>query len=165
MKALSLPLLLAAVAAAEPAARLTLDPQLYAEALREVQGGTKPPVEAPADTAKPDVAAAPGMEDWEAAMQDAGTELGTVRLLVLMQRLNPLDPPAAREEDYAEVLRLHRLMLAGNPRACATLGRAFREGRFENGLLFIQNEDMGLRLQLRSQAFQLPSEVESLPGL
>ncbi len=105
------------------------------------------------------LAAAPGVEDWQAAMRDAGTELAEVRLLVLLQRLNPLEPPATRAEDYAEVLRLHHLMLAGNARACLLLARACREGRFENGLQFIQSEGLAALLERRSAVFVVPAQA------
>ncbi len=175
MKALPLCLLLSAAALADapgqggaPSSPLTLDPELYAEALREVQGlpGATPPAENKEPSASPEgvgalasaaaEAALPGVEDWEAAMRDAGTELADVRLLVLLQRLNPLDPPAARAADYASVLRVHHLMLAGNSRACLTLADAFRKGRFENGLLFIQSELLAAALERRSRAFLTP---------
>ncbi len=169
MRALPLLLLLTAAAFAETAEQgsladipLTLDPAVYAEALQEVRGQAAAPVakELPLQghSTAPDVA------DWQAAMRDAGTELGDVRLLVLLQRLNPQSPLTLRAEDYAEVLRLHHLMLAGNPRACASLGRAMLEGRFENGLLFIESESMGQQLLRRSQVFQLPAELPELPA-
>ncbi len=151
---------------AESAAQLTLDPGLYAEALREVQGvvalaaelpaaaeGGAPAPEAPASAPS----ATPGVEDWQAAMRDAGTELADVRLLVLLQRLNPLDPPAARAEDYAAALHLHHLAFAGNARACLALARACRSGHFESGLIFIQSEPLAAVLERRAAAFQLPS--------
>ncbi len=149
---------------------LTLDPTLYTEALREVQGANPLPApgvkkeavaepegtgESPVPQPKAPVSSAPGVEDWQAAMRDAGTELADVRLLVLLQRLNPLDPPAARAEDYAAALRLHHLMLAGNARACLALARACREGHFESGLLFIQSEALSAVLERRAAAFQL----------
>ncbi len=149
------------------APQLTLDPELYAEALREVQGLTPAPAaeaETQAPQEVPPSAAAPGVEDWQAALRDAGTELADVRLLVLMQRLNPLDPPAARAEDYAEVLRLHHLMLAGNARACLLLACACREGRFENGLLFIESEPLARLLEQRAAMFQLRGAVEMPSG-
>ncbi len=181
MKAASLLfLLLAAAAVADTAGQgaaapqLTLDPQLYAEALREVQGVPQPPTappqtppESPAATddspvAGAEVSTAPGVEDWQAAMRDAGTELADVRLLVLLQRLNPLDPPAARAEDYAAALHLHHLMLAGNARACLELARACRAGQFESGLIFIQSDALAQVLERRAAAFQLPAA--SLPA-
>ncbi len=149
-------------AVAETADQLTLDPTLYAEALREVQGVVAPAAEVPAAPEAPAPApeapaaapsSAPGVEDWQAAMRDAGTELADVRLLVLLQRLNPLDPPAARAEDYAAALRLHHLMLAGNARACLELARACRNGHFESGLIFIQSEPLAAVLERRSAAF------------
>ncbi len=150
---------------------LTLDPQLYAEALRAVQEGTQAPPSAPSPAGQvsaegapgapsaPPVSTAPGVDDWQAAQRDAGTELGDIRLLVLLQRLNPLDPPSARAEDYAEALRLHHLMQEGNPRACLTLARACREGHFESGLLFIRNEALARVLEARASAFQLPAPL------
>ncbi len=171
MKALPMPLLLlaatlplislaeeGAAAAAEP---LTLDPVLYAEALQVVQGGAAAPAaaapaaQAPAPPAA-EPSSAPGVVDWQAAMRDAGTELADVRLMVLLQRLNPLDPPSARAEDYAAALRLHHLMLAGNARACLALARACREGHFESGLVFIQSVQLAALLEQRAAAFQLP---------
>ncbi len=183
MKALPLPFLLAVACfpalSAEtaeqgsPAAQLTLDPTLYAEALREVQGQATKPSPAAAEPpaaaevpekvpgARPEPSSAPGVEDWQAAMRDAGTELGDVRLLVLLQRLNPLDPPAARAEDYAAALRLHHLMLAGNPRACLELARACREGALASGLAFIQDDALALLLERRAAAFQLRHPLPS----
>ncbi len=180
MKATALLFLLASAALAETAgqgsaAQLTLDPGLYAEALREVQGLPPAPQEAPSAEAsaaqaesasvpsaqpsaplKEPVSTAPGVEDWQAALRDAGTELADVRLLVLLQRLNPLDPPSARAEDYAAALRLHHLMLAGNARACLELARACRTGAFESGLHFLQSEALAAVLERRAAAFQLP---------
>ncbi len=163
--------------------QLTLDPALYAEALREVQGvvppapaATPPVAESPGQTdervspaippSSPEPTSAPGVEDWQAALRDAGTELADVRLLVLLQRLNPLEPPSARAEDYAEALRLHHLMLAGNARACLSLARACRDGHFESGLLFIQSESLAVLLERRAAAFQLPPAISeaALPG-
>ncbi len=155
-------LCLAALAAALPLAAeevparssaLTLDPEIYAEALKAVQGGA-PAAEAANETSLPTV---PGVEDWQAAMRDAGTELADVRLLVLLQRLNPQESPAARAEDYAAALRLHHLMLAGNARACLELARACREGCFESGLLFLRSEALAVVLERRSALFQLPA--------
>ncbi len=152
------------------AAQLTLDPGLYEEALREVQGGTRAATAPHAESSAPaaadassvaSVASSPGVEDWQAAMRDAGTELADVRLFVLLQRLNPLDPPSARAEDYAAALRLHHLMLAGNARACLELARACREGRFESGLIFIQSESLAAVLECRAAAFQLPVPAPS----
>ncbi len=158
--------------AAEQAAPLTLDPELYADALREVQGGTPPPsvaakeelaesAELPEEL-RPEAELAaraaidPGVMDWQAAMRDAGTELADVRLLALLQRLNPLDPPSARAEDYAAALRLHHLMLAGNARASLALASACRKGQFESGLAFIRSEALARLLEQRAAAFQLP---------
>ncbi len=163
-----------AVASAEDeqtAAPLTLDPGLYAEALREVQGVA--PAAIPNEgkgaqkSAEQAVSSAPGAEDWQAAMRDAGTELADVRLLVLLQRLNPLEPPASRAEDYAEALRLHHLMLAGNARACLALAAACRAGKFESGLHFIQSDLLAEVLERRASAFQLaPSPSPRLrPGV
>ncbi len=173
MKPFSLHLLLALAAAAMPlgvAVPLTLDPELYSDALREVQAGARVPAAAPAETPEdtPETTAhagssSPGVEDWQAAMRDAGTELADVRLLVLLQRLNPLDPPSARAEDYAAVLRLHHLMLAGNARACLLLARACREGCFESGLLFIQSESLARLMEQRAASFHLPSPAPLVP--
>ncbi len=183
MKATSLLILLAPVALAETKEQgssepLTLDPQLYAEAWREVQGGSTAPAAAPAGageqagdgaaaaspTSPPALSSAPGVEDWQAAMRDAGTELADVRLLVLLQRLNPLDPPSARAEDYAAALRLHHLMLAGNARACLELARACRDGHFTSGLIFIQSESLAVVLERRAASFQVPaSPLPAMP--
>ncbi len=158
-----------------PATQLTLDPGLYAEALREVQGApSAPAATAPASAAPIQAPVAPPVDkpspaaqhaevaDWQAAMRDAGTELADVRLLALLQRLNPLDPPAARAEDYASALRLHHLMLAGNARAARELAHAFRTGCFESGLVFICSEGLAAVLERRAAAFQL-SAVPLLP--
>ncbi len=174
MKPSALPfLLLVTVASAETAqhglaAPLTMDPERYADALRAVHGLPQPPAAAKApesaDTpASHSDSAAPGVEDWQAVMRDAGTELADVRLLVLLQRLNPLEPPAARAEDYAAVLRLHHLMLAGNARACLKLARACREGRFESGLAFIQSDALATVLERRAVQFQLPTPAPVSP--
>ncbi len=158
------------------ATQLTLDPALYAEALREVQGvepgvsSAATPVESDANPALQSEAgealpapSAPAVEDWQAALRDAGTELADVRLLVLLQRLNPLDPPASRAEDYAEVLRLHHLMLAGNARACLILAAACRAGHFEGGLIFIQSAALAEVLERRAAAFHL-APVSGVPA-
>ncbi len=183
MKALPLLFLLpaACVAVADPEGQgvpptqLTLDPGLYAEALREVQGlpsapaATAPesapiqaPVAPPVDKTSP-AAQHAEVADWQAAMRDAGTELADVRLLALLQRLNPLDPPAARAEDYAAALRLHHLMLAGNTRAARELAHAFRTGCFESGLVFICSEGLAAVLERRAAAFQLPASPPLSP--
>ncbi len=160
MKGPALFLLPVSIALAETAeqgaaSQLTLDPGLYAEALREVHGLPQPPA-ADAGSSAAVRSLFPGVEDWQAAMRDAGTELADVRLLVLLQRLNPQAPPSARAEDYAAVLHLHHLMLAGNPRACLALARACREGQFESGLQFIQSEPLAVMLERRASVFQLP---------
>ncbi len=172
---LSLLLLLPAALAAETP--LTLDPVLYEEALREVQGLAPVNPARPADKAESKAAAgkaetaapaessgdqSPAAEpsadasDWQAVMMDAGTELADVRLLALLQRLNPDEPLSLRAEAYADALREHHLALAGNARACRALALAFRSGRLESGLLFIRSEALALVLDARAAAFQLP---------
>ncbi len=158
-----LPLLLLAAGYAPAADVLTLDPVLYAEALREAQAN--------ADRARAESAASaefsqvPTAEEWQGAMLEAGTELGDVLLLALLHRLNPAEPPLLRAREYADVLRLHHLMQQGNPRACRVLARAFREGRFENGLLFLQHEGLSTLMEQRAAAFQLPSVPDSVPHI
>ncbi len=145
---------------------LTLDPALYADALREVQGLPRAEVTAaPAAVETPAAAEAPAADvvDWQAAMRDAGTELGDVRLFALLLRLNPLEAPSRRAEDYAAALRLHHLMLAGNARACLELAAACRSGRFASGLAFIQSEPLARVMEQRAAAFHLPQEVQPEP--
>ncbi len=162
---------------------LTLDPELYADALREVQGlpaqkreAAPPQDQAAYDTSGEARGSREEMEDrlhppslpaelaeWQAAMDEAGSELSDVRLLVLLQRLNPLDPPGERADDYAAALYLHHLMLAGNRRACRELAEASRRGVLPGGLTFIKSEALAMMLEQRASALQLPRVAEPEP--
>ncbi len=153
---------LTVLAAAMPLAAedLTLDPTLYAEALREAQHAASLPT---ATSRAQEMARVSEAAEWKEAMRDAGTELGDVKLLALLQRLNPQESPLLRAKDFAEVLRLHHLMLAGTPRACMVLSAAFRNGRFENGLLFVSDEALSALMAQRAAAFQPPAAEPERP--
>ena len=74
-------------------------------------------------------------------MDAAGTEHFPVRLLALLQELNPDKPMARHMEAYAEALRLHTLAAAGNKHACASLADSLLSGNLPCGLkLFFDME-------------------------
>lgn len=133
MKSASIVLLLA-VAMASADTTLTLDPAVMEEAKRAVFNGE--PMRVPEkrvvlDTEQGDMAL------WQEAMDAAGTEMMPVRLLVLLQKLNPAKSMADESALYAEALRLHVLAAAGNREARLGLSDSFRRGVLPNGLLFI----------------------------
>ncbi len=143
-------LLLGSLALAEDALPLTLDPGMYADALREVQQG-KAAEGQPRPAQQPAGPSAPGdAAEWCLAMQEAGSPQAEVRLILLLRRLNP----DAGVEPLAEAVDLHRLMLAGNARACAGLAQAFRSGVLPNGLLFICHAGLAEAVQARAVPFQ-----------
>ncbi len=86
-------------------------------------------------------------QQWQAAMDAAGTELLPVQLLALLQQLNPHMPMQEHPALYAEALRLHVLAAAGNKQARAVLILALETGHLPCGLLFLQ--DLPLAAKLR----------------
>lgn len=113
---------------------LTLDPAVMEQAKRAVFNGE--------DVVLPTQSVVMVTEQgdsalWQQAMDAAGTELLPVRLLALLQKLNPDKPMAEHAEAYAEALRLHVLATAGNREAKLRLSAAFRTGTLPCGLRFI----------------------------
>ena len=126
-------------ATAEP--YLTLDPAVIEEAKRAVFGGEA--ICTPAEEEKPttEQAEQTTAQQWQCAMDAAGTEFFPVRLLALLQELNPDKPMAQNMEAYAEALRLHTLAAAGNKQACETLSDSLITGYLPCGLkLFFDME-------------------------
>ncbi len=166
MRTFLLPLLLAGPAALAEGS-LTLDPDMYAAALREVQQQRvqEPQAGQQAQT-RPELPAGDEAE-WCLAMQEAGTSLGEVRLILLLQRLNP----GTGAEALAEALDLHRLMQAGNAPACMQLAAALRSGTLPGGLAFIRSAPLAEAVERRAAAFQpfpgrptaQPSQSEAQP--
>ena len=74
---------------------------------------------------------------WQQAMDAAGTELMPVKLLALLQRLNPDKPMEAYAALYADTLRLHVLAAAGNREARMQLAAALRVGMLPGGMRII----------------------------
>ncbi len=143
-------LLLASVVLAEGS--LTLDPGMYADALREVQANRARAAQ-PADAAPAPQAAAlssPEAAEWYRAMQEVGTPQADVRLILLLQQLNPL----AGVDELAAALQMHRLAMAGNASACAQLAAAFRSGTLPGGLVFIRDARLAQAVMARA-VFQL----------
>ena len=75
---------------------------------------------------------------WQDAMEAYGSDAMPVRLLALLQSLNPQKPLAQNEEAYTEALACHRLALSGNAAAMRQLARAFESGSLA-GLVFPQS--------------------------
>lgn len=90
---------------------------------------------------------------WLQAMAAAGTDLQAVRLLALLQELNPQAPLAAKPEAYAEVLALHRRASSGNPAACAELAQSLRSGVLPGGLFILRSEALAARLEQLGKTF------------
>lgn len=74
---------------------------------------------------------------WQQAMDAAGTELMPVKLLALLQRLNPDKPMESYAALYADTLRLHVLAAAGNREARMQLAAALRVGMLPGGMRII----------------------------
>ena len=133
-------------ATAEPF--LTLDPAVIEEAKRAVFGGEAictPAAEE--DKVSPEQTEQTTAQQWQCAMDAAGTEFFPVRLLALLQELNPDKPMAQHMEAYAEALRLHTLAAAGNKQACESLADSLITGFLPCGLkLFF---DMELSAKIR----------------
>lgn len=132
--------LLSAISAiAEPT--LTLDPAVIEKAKRAVFGGEAICMPTEEDTTSSQQAAQTPAQQWQCAMDAAGTEHFPVRLLALLQELNPDKPMARHMEAYAEALRLHTLAAAGNKQACASLADSLLSGNLPCGLkLFFDME-------------------------
>lgn len=132
-------LLSANSAIAEPT--LTLDPAVIEKAKRAVFGGEAICMPMEEDTPSSQQAAQTPAQQWQCAMDAAGTEHFPVRLLALLQELNPDKPMARHMEAYAEALRLHTLAAAGNKQACASLADSLLSGNLPCGLkLFFDME-------------------------
>ena len=132
-------LLSANSAIAEPT--LTLDPAVIEKAKRAVFGGEAICMPTEEDTPSSQQAAQTPAQQWQCAMDAAGTEHFPVRLLALLQELNPDKPMARHMEAYAEALRLHTLAAAGNKQACASLADSLLSGNLPCGLkLFFDME-------------------------
>ncbi len=133
---------------------LTLDPGMYADALRTVQEHKQKenilPPSAHNRNAVPATMESEAAE-WCLAMQQAGTPQCEVRLILLLQRLNP----GAGVDALAGALRLHQLVLAGNAPACGEIAEALRNGRLPGGLAFIRCEALARALDERQARFQL----------
>lgn len=113
---------------------LTLDPAVVDEVKRAVFSGelaTEGDKTAEATAVQGDSAL------WQAAMDAAGTELMPVKLLALLQRLNPDKPMDAYAAMYADTLRLHVLAAAGNREARMQLAAALRVGMLPGGMRII----------------------------
>ncbi len=137
---LTLSTLLSAISAiAEPT--LTLDPAVIEKAKRAVFGGEAICMPTEEDTPSSQQTAQTPAQQWQCAMDAAGTEHFPVRLLALLQELNPDKPMARHMEAYAEALRLHTLAAAGNKQACASLADSLLSGNLPCGLkLFFDME-------------------------
>lgn len=132
-------LLSANSAIAEPT--LTLDPAVIEKAKRAVFGGEAICMPTEEDTPSSQQAEQTPAQQWQCAMDAAGTEHFPVRLLALLQELNPDKPMARHMEAYAEALRLHTLAAAGNKQACASLADSLLSGNLPCGLkLFFDME-------------------------
>lgn len=130
--------LMVSVAMAADDASFTLDPVVMEEAKRAVFNGE--PAVLPEKPIQ-DAAVTGDMAEWQAAMDAAGTEMLPVRLLALLQRLNPDKNMGCAPELYAEALKLHVLAAAGNREAKMHLAEAFCLGVLPNGLRFIADAD------------------------
>lgn len=120
---------------------LTLDPAVMEEAKRVVfERGSA--TDAANAAVLPSVAA-----QWQAAMDAAGTELLPVRLLALLQQLNPHIPMQEHPALYAEALRLHVLAAAGNKQARGVLSLALETGVLPCGLHFLQDLQLAAKLR------------------
>lgn len=115
-----LPILFCAVAQASllnSDTPVTLDTAEMARVWQEVKSGkAASAAEAPADDA------------WQAALLQEDEEVARVLLLAWLQQQNPQCPMAQYASDYAAALVLHRLALAGVPKACRELAGAYRSG-------------------------------------
>lgn len=133
MKAVLCCLMVSAAMAADDAL-LTLDPAVMDEMKRAVFNGESAvlPIKRIQDDEVPEDVA-----EWQAAMDAAGTELLPVRLLALLQRLNPNMNMGKAPELYAEALKLHVLAAAGNRDAKLQISAALSRGVLPNGLRFI----------------------------
>ncbi len=144
---LLLPLLCLTASAEE--APLTLDMDVYADVLREVQAERKA-AESAADSPAAPATPEAELSEWCLAMQEVGTAQSEVRLILLLQRLNP----TVGVEPLAEALELHRLMLAGNARACEQVAAALRSGTLPNGLAFLCAPQLAGAVEERAAGFR-----------
>lgn len=121
---------------------LTLDPVVMDEMKRAVFNGESavlPVKKIQEDAEQGDMA------EWQAAMDAAGTEMLPVRLLALLQRLNPDKNMGKEPELYAAALKLHVLAAAGNREAKVQLADSFSRGALPNGLRFIVDTEAAAR--------------------
>ena len=132
-------LIMAVPATAEPT--LTLDPAVIEKAKRAVFGGDAICTSTEEETPSAKQVEQTPAQQWQCAMDTAGTEFFPVRLLALLQELNPDKPMAQHVDAYAEALRLHTLAAAGNKQACASLADSLLSGNLPCGLkLFFDME-------------------------
>jgi hypothetical protein len=132
-------LVLSIPAIAEPT--LTLDPAVIEKAKRAVFGGEALCTPNEEKKSAAEQAEQTPAQQWQCAMDAAGTEHFPVRLLALLQELNPEKPMTQHMEAYAEALRLHTLAAAGNKQACASLADSLITGYLPCGLkLFFDME-------------------------
>lgn len=78
------------------------------------------------------------LAQWYAAVEAYGTDSMPVRLLGLLQSLNPQKPIAQHTDAYTAALTCHRLALSGNAEAMRQLAQAFESGSLA-GLVFPQS--------------------------
>lgn len=114
---------------------LTLDPAVIDAAKRAVFNGE--PLMESGDKSDATAAVQGDVALWQQAMDAAGTEMMLVRLLALLQRLNPDKPMDVYAAMYADTLRLHVLAAAGNKEARLQLASALRVGVLPNGMRLI----------------------------
>lgn len=78
------------------------------------------------------------LAQWYTAVEAYGTDSMLVRLLGLLQSLNPQKPIAQHTDAYTAALTCHRLALSGNAEAMRQLAQAFECGTLA-GLVFPQS--------------------------
>lgn len=107
---------------------------------------------APATASTLTVGAATGdsLAQWYAAAEAYGTDAMPVRLIGLLQTLNPQKTPTSDPQAYTEALRCHRLALSGNTAAMRQLAEAFQSGTLA-GLAFPQSMAASLYFSNRAQ--------------
>lgn len=103
--------------------------------------GTAPSVSAqtaPVQTLPPAPATGDPLAQWYSAVEAYGTDSMPVRLMALLQSLNPQKPIAEHTAAYTAALTCHRLALSGNAEAMRQLAQAFESGSLA-GLVFPQS--------------------------
>lgn len=117
-----------------PDSAITLDPAAYREVMGQMQE------KAPSAATEP-VAA------WRTAMNAATPEERAVRLLALLQRLNPGVSMEATPAPYTAALLLHRRALQGESAACAALAETLRKGVTPEGLKLPKDPESAAKLE------------------